>query len=109
MILLGCLIAFGAAVAPRIILILAWIFSARWVLVWQGDVLLPLLGIIFLPYTTIMFMLAVVVTPSGNVIEGFGWVWIILGLLLDLWKYGQMIANREAGTAYGKSIYKSQQ
>ena len=109
MILFGCLIAFGAAVAPRIILILAWIFSTRWTLVWQGDELLPLLGLIFLPYTTIMFVLSVTVTPAGNIIEGFGWVWIFLGLLLDLWKYGQMIANRQAGMEYGQSIYKSQQ
>ena len=109
MILLGCLLAFGAAVAPRIILVLAWIFSDRWDAVWQGDFLLPLLGIIFLPYTTIMFMLTVTVTPAGNIIEGFGWIWIALGLVLDAMKYGQMIANRQPGTQYGKSIYKSRQ
>ncbi len=108
MILLGCLLAFGAAVAPRIILVLAWFFSDRWTVVWQGEVLAPLLGILLLPYTTIMFMLAVTVTPAGNIIEGFGWVWIFLGLLLDLMKWAQMLANRQAGTEYGKSIYKSQ-
>ena len=109
MILLGCLLAFGAAVAPRVILVLAWIFSDRWAAVWQGDFLVPLLGVIFLPYTTIMFMLAVTITPAGNVIEGFGWLWILLGLVLDFMKWAQMIANRQAGTEYGKSIYKSQQ
>ena len=59
MILLGCLLAFGAAVAPRVVLILAWIFSERWDAVWQGEWIWPLLGIIFLPYTTILFLLAV--------------------------------------------------
>ena len=34
MILLGCLLAFGLAVAPRAFLILAWIFSERWPVVW---------------------------------------------------------------------------
>jgi hypothetical protein len=109
MILLGCLLAFGAAVAPRIVLVLAWIFSERWPLVWQEQILAPLLGILIAPYTTIMFMLAVTVTPTGNVIEGFGWAWIILGLLLDIWKWGQVIANRQPGVKYGQSIYKSQQ
>ena len=76
---------------------------------WQGEFLAPLLGIILVPYTTIMFMLAVTVTPAGNTIEGFGWLWIILGVVLDLMKWGQMITNRQAGAQYGKSIYKSQQ
>ena len=66
MILLGCFLAFGLAVAPRVFLVLAWILSERWVRVWQGEFLIPLLGIIFLPYTTIMYML--VWTPRG--IEG---------------------------------------
>jgi hypothetical protein len=106
MILFGCLLAFGAAVAPRIMLVLAWIFSDRWAAVWDGQFLIPLLGIIFLPYTTIMFMLAVTVTPTGNVIEGFGWVWVLLGVFLDIWKWGQTVQNRQVGAEYGKSIYK---
>ena len=97
MILLGCLLAFGAAVAPRIVLILAWIFSDRWAAVWQDQFLAPLLGIILAPYTTIMFMLAVTVTPAGTTIEGFAWFWIVLGVFLDLWKWGQVIQNRQAG------------
>ncbi len=109
MILLGCLVAFGAAVAPRVILILAWIFSERWALVWEGQVLAPLLGIILLPYTTIMFMLAVTVTPTGITIEGFAWLWLALGLFLDLWKWSAIVANRQVGYQYGSSIYKSQQ
>ena len=106
MILLGCLIAVGAAVAPRLILVLAWIFSDRWQAVWQGDWLLPLLGIVFLPYTTIMYMLAVTVTPTGVTIEGFAWLWIVLGLFLDIWKWVQVTANRNVGYEYGQSIYR---
>ena len=54
----GCLFALGIGLAPRIFLILAWIFSERWDIVWQGNWFLPLLGIIFLPYTTVMYMLS---------------------------------------------------
>ena len=107
MILLGCLIAFGAAVAPRVVLVLAWIFADRWAQVWGSDFLVPLLGIIFAPYTTIMFMLAVDVTPTGVTLTGFGWVWVGLGILMDLWKWSGVIANRQVGYEYGTSIYKS--
>ena len=103
----GCLLALGIGLAPRIFLILAWIFSARWDLVWQGNWFVPLLGIIFLPYTTIMYMLAVTVTPDGVTIEGISWLWIALGLFLDLWKWSNIVANRQVGMQYGDSIYKN--
>ncbi len=108
MILLGCVLVAAATVAPRIILVLAWIFSERWALVWGDAFLAPLLGIIVAPYTTIMFMLAGQVTATGYTVEGFGWLWIILGIFLDLWKWSGVIQNRQAGVQYGQSIYRSQ-
>lgn len=96
MILLGCLLAFGLAVAPRAILILAWIFSDRWNVVWHGDFVVPLLGIAFLPYTTVMYMLTW--SPTG--IQGWDWLWILLGLFLDATHYGQMAANRRNASTY---------
>lgn len=108
MILLGCLLAFSAAIAPRLVLILAWIFSDRWPLVWQGDWIIPLLGIMFLPYTTIMYLLSVVVLPGGETtVEGFGWLWIILGVFLDIMKWGQMLANRREAQARVTTYYPS--
>ncbi|UCG23072.1 MAG: SHOCT domain-containing protein [Chloroflexota bacterium] len=91
MLLFGCLLAFGAAVAPRLILILAWLFGRRWDAVWDGNFILPLLGIIFLPYTTIMYLL--VWSPTG--LSGFDWVWLALGVMLDIMKWGQIARNRE--------------
>jgi hypothetical protein len=103
MILLGCLLAVGMAAAPRLFLVLAWLFSERWRVVWHGDFLLPLLGIIFLPYTTIMYML--VWTPRG--IDGWDWMWILLGLFLDLWKWSQVWANRQKGLEVAQGYYAS--
>ncbi len=91
MLLFGCLLAFGASVAPRLILILAWIFGRRWDLVWDGNWIVPLLGIIALPYTTIMYLL--VWSPSG--LHGFDWVWLFLGVMLDIMKWSQIARNRE--------------
>ena len=96
MLLFGCLLAFGASVAPRVVLILAWIFSDRWAVVWKGDWLLALLGIIFVPYTTIMYML----TWSATGIQGWDWMWILLGLALDFMKWAQIAANRKGIPGY---------
>ena len=91
MILLGCLLALGLAVAPRLFLVIAWLFADRWPVVWGDAWLAPLLGIIFLPYTTVMYLLAW--TPIG--ISGTLWLWILLGLFLDLTHYVQAAQNRD--------------
>jgi hypothetical protein len=96
MLLFGCLLAFAASIAPRVVLLLAWIFSERWDIVWKGQWLWPLLGIIFLPYTTIMYML----TWSASGIHGWDWMWILMGLMLDVMKYGQIANNRKGIPGY---------
>jgi hypothetical protein len=93
----GCLLALGIGLAPRIFLILAWIFSARWNIVWQGDWFIPLLGIIFLPYTTVMYMLAWQ-APTG--VTGWEWIWVILGVLLDIMKWSSMVKYRRENEYY---------
>ena len=98
MLLFGCLIAFAVALAPRVVLILAAIFSARWDLVWSGKSFIwPLLGIIFAPYTTVMYML--VWNPATG-ITGFDWIWIILGVVLDIMKWSSIINNRQGVPGY---------
>ena len=87
---LSWLLALGIAIAPRFFLILAWLFSDRWPRVWGGDFIVPLLGIIFLPFTTVMYML--VWSPTG--INGWDWLWILLGLFLDLTHWSQVVQNR---------------
>ncbi len=106
MILLGCLLAFSAAVAPRVVLVLAWIFGSRWDAVWGGDYLLPLLGIIFMPYTTIMYLLVWAPALAGGAnIEGWDWMWIIIGVFLDIMKWGQMLANRKEAANQTQRYY----
>jgi hypothetical protein len=65
---------------------------------------MPLLGILFLPYTTVMYMLAWQPAVAGGAhIEGWDWMWIILGLMLDVMKWAQIAANRrEAATQVQK-------
>jgi hypothetical protein len=106
MILLGCLLAFSIAVAPRLVLILAWIFSDRWQAVWQNDWVMPLLGIIFLPFTTVMYMLAWQPAVAGGAnIEGWDWMWILLGLILDLSKWMGLWGNRSEAVKQTQRYY----
>ena len=101
MILLGCLLAFGVAVAPRFFLILAWIFSDRWSVVWGGDFLMPLLGIIFLPFTTLMY---VICWTPGVGLTGWDWFWVGLAVFLDIAHWGHTgWQNRKAVPGYSGS------
>jgi hypothetical protein len=66
---------------PRIALVLTWIFSSRVERAFDGGVALPLLGLIFLPYTTFFYVLAY--APITEV-SGIGWFFVAFGFLLDL-------------------------
>ena len=93
MFILGCFLSLAIVIAPRLMLILAWIFSERWDVVWGNTWLWPLLGTLFAPYTTIMYLLTW--NPVSG-IAGWDWMWIIMGVLLDLVKWGQVAQNRNS-------------
>ena len=96
----ACLLAMGAAIAPRLIFIIMWIFGERINMVFDTWIW-PLLGVIFVPYTTIMYVL--VWTP-GIGVAGWDWLWIGLGLLLDIMKWGQIYDNRHGTPYYGETV-----
>ena len=83
---------------PRVAGVIWWI--ARPVL-WNqafGSVLWPILGLIFLPWTTLMYMLV-----HANGITGFDWVWIGLAVLADIASFGGgAYGNREHLPMYSK-------
>jgi CDP-diglyceride synthetase len=81
---MGCLLAILAAISPRLALVLVWIFTNLVDRAFTGF-LLPLLGLIFLPLTTLLYVLAY--RPVVGV-SGWGWFLVFLGLLVDLGSYG---------------------
>ena len=56
----------------------------------------PVLGFIFLPWTTLMW---VAVAPFGNV-EGWDWAWLALGLLGDFLALSSSFAGRRQIPGY---------
>ncbi len=75
-----CLFAMFAAFMPRVALLLMLFFTDAFQAAFDGW-FIPLLGIIFLPFTTMMYIFAAAPLGSTNV---WGWFSVLLGLLLDL-------------------------
>ena len=93
---MGCLIALLALITPRLVLFFVWIFTP-YVSRAFNSFIWPLLGFIFLPFTTLVYVL--VWTPGVGVTGG-AWLWVALAFLLDLtWQSGSgyRASRRERG------------
>ena len=67
---------------PRMVILLWWLIEPiRWSATFE-TFFLPLLGFLFLPWTTLMY---VVVAPGG--LAGFDWLWMALALAADAGSY----------------------
>jgi hypothetical protein len=76
---LAALLFFG----PRLAVLVWWLFQpARMMAAFNGSWLWPILGLIFLPWTLLMYL---IVFPGGVV--GFDWIILGLGLLADIAGY----------------------
>ena len=95
---MGCLFALFAGAFPRLATIFIWLarptlfsnaFHGRW--------FLPILGIIFLPVTTLMY----VIVWSSTGLAGWDWFWLFLAFLLDVSHYASSAyANRDRMPGY---------
>ena len=76
---MGCLLVLLAAFAPRLIVVFAWIARPVYFDSVFDSWIFPLLGLIFLPFTTLMWLL-VGAPPQG--VAGWDWLWIVLAAIL---------------------------
>jgi hypothetical protein len=88
-----CLIFLLALFAPRVAFALMWIFGDR-VDVAFGSALWPLLLLIFLPWTGIMY--ALTWSPIGGV-EGFDWVLVGIAVAVDIMSAASRSAKKRLG------------
>jgi hypothetical protein len=93
---MGCLFAILAALSPRLALILVWIFTN---LVDRAfdTFIVPLLGLLFLPFATLMYVLAY--QPVVGV-TGWGWLLVFIGVVIDLGSYGAGYGSRGRRARY---------
>ena len=82
---------------PRSAILIWWLVdTARWEAAFSSF-LWPLLGFIFVPWTTLMYVLV----ERGGV-TGFDWVWMGLAVLTDISMYaGGGYGNRDRVPGYG--------
>ena len=90
---MGCLLVLLAAFAPRLVVVFAWIARPAYFGAVFDTWILPLVGLIFLPFTTLMWLL-VGAPPTG--VEGLDWLWIALAVLLDLSHYANTWGQRSS-------------
>jgi hypothetical protein len=93
---MGCLFLLITLLSPRLGIIVVWAFTnyvSRAFDTW----LWPLLGLIFLPWTTLIYIL--VAAPAGE-ITFWGWLMVGLGVVSDLSAHAQSYANRQQATSF---------
>jgi hypothetical protein len=93
--MLTTLVLFG----PRLGVLVWWLINpVRFDLAFDDRWVLILLAWLFLPWTVLMYL---IIFPGG--IEGFDWVWLILGILADVASYsGGFWGNRNAVPGYAE-------
>ena len=88
---MGCLFLLLMLISPRLAIVVMWLLTdyvSRSFNLW----LWPLLGLIFLPWTTLIYIL--VAAPVGG-ITFWGWLMVGLGLVSDLSAHAQSYMQRE--------------
>ena len=88
---MGCLLFLLALIAPRLVLLFVWLFTTLVTRAFDSFIV-PFLGIIFLPLTTLVYVL---VFDPGVGVTGFAWFWVVLALIIDIGTYG-------SGSAYNQ-------
>ena len=79
-----CLLAIVVLAFPRVVLVLMWLLSNTLDRAYHG-LLIPVLGFIFLPITTIVYAWMV---TSGLPMQGFNLVILVIAVLLDAGSHG---------------------
>lgn len=76
-----CLLVIVLLFFPRVALALMWFFTTYLQRAFHGGLLLPVLGFIFLPLTTIVYAWEL---NSGMPTSGINLLWLLIALIIDL-------------------------
>ena len=87
-----CLVALLTLISPRLALFAVWLFSDLLSRAYD-DWIVPFLGFLLLPWTTLAY--AVMWSAGPNGVEGFEWFIVILAFVIDLGSYASSNRQRE--------------
>lgn len=80
-----CLFAMVAGIFPRLGTLLLWLARPAMVnTAFGGSWLWPILGIIFLPFTTLMY---IILMQGVGGLTGWDWLWIVMAVMIDVMHY----------------------
>jgi len=88
---MGCIFILIAALSPRLAVLLMWIFTP-WVDRAFGPVIWPILGILFLPITTLVYV--ILWNTGGRGVTGWEWIFVVFAVLGDLVSSGGAFGRR---------------
>ena len=91
-----CFVGILAFLGPRVAIAVVWIFGNRVELAFDSW-WLPLLGLIFLPWTTLAYLIA---WQPGGVEGNWDALIIVVGISLDVLTYMQRSAAKSVNSAY---------
>lgn len=90
---MGCLFILIAALSARLAFILMWIFTP-WVDRAFGPIIWPILGVIFLPLTTLFYV--ILWNTNGRGVHGWEWILVVVGVFADLASHERSARRRRA-------------
>ena len=96
---MGCLFAMFAGLFPRLALFIIWIARPVMVDAAFSTWIWPLLGFIFLPFTTLMY---VILWQAGG-LNGWDWFWVGLAAVLDIGHWASSWTQRRQVPGYPAS------
>ena len=91
-----CFVLVLGFLGPRLAFLWAWLFTPRVTDAFTGGFWLPLLGMLFLPWTALAY---IVVWSFADGVSPLGWAVIALGFVLDIANYGSRSAQARLSSA----------
>ena len=76
---MGCIFAVFTFLFPRFAFLMVWIARPELVSKAFDTILIPFIGVMVLPFTTLMYV--ILYAPNG--IDGWDWIWIGIAVFFD--------------------------
>ncbi|GAA2207687.1 hypothetical protein GCM10009850_031450 [Nonomuraea monospora] len=99
---MGCLFVLLAAAFPRLMLLFVWVARPALVDAAFGTWIIPLLGVVLLPFATLTYVLLYYPT---NGLSGGAWAWVVFAAFLDVLHWVAGAARRQRAVYVGRPYY----
>lgn len=85
-----CILTALLMAGPRLAIVVWWLVRSSRFAAAFNNLVWPIVGVIFAPWTTLAYLFV-----FRNGVNGLDWLWIVLGILLDLGALGGGYRSRD--------------